>query len=373
MNGLDDARGREVDEHAWRAEKKLRAQDFDGAQEDFGRAAAIEQDIAEDARNQSPRIKSVLAVSAVALWYKAGRWTNAERLAHRWLAEDELSNEARDELQDLLQRCWVESQLDPEALPDTLPIELRLIGGEIKRGLAPARLVGDKQKVLVTSLVRIAEWKLEREYRERGMSSLASELEVLQAPARAASYGVRLYVRSKIAEHDHRVSTRALLEGFFELASNVETLTQYVQDPRYCTWFIDNLLKLCADGAQVADVVYSSPTWRVRLPEVHLDYEVGQRLSQQNERGMVTRDDAFRGGVVEGILNVVRLTSAERAIEIRRQDDTQVRLLISDARYDDDLGQWLNRPVRARARPGVRGPELERLEPRGLPPSSSPK
>lgn len=343
MSGLGDSRGREVDDYAWRAEQLRRGGDLAGAQLQFAKAAMIEQEIAEGACTGPIRVKSVLAVSAVALWYKAGKWNNAERLAHRWLAEETFSDDARDELVDLLQRCWVESQLDPQTLETTLPIELRLVGGEIKRGLAPARLVRIKQRVLVETIERIAEWKLAHEYRESGSSKLSADLEILQAPARAASYGVRLYLRSTIQTNGEDLSTQALLRSFFEFASDVDGL-EHVADHRYRQRFTNNLRKLCADGNHVADIIYSSPTWRVQMPEVHLDREVRERLAKKTAKSSLAQ---LTGRFVVGRLNTIRMTEVERFIEIGTSSGGQVRIHLAKETSSDAIAQLLDKPVRA--------------------------
>jgi hypothetical protein len=115
MSGMDDPRGREVDELAWQAEQELRRGNIDAANQLHARAAELEQAIADAASAEPVRVRSVLAVSAVALWYKAARWREAEALAHRYLAEPErLTAEAYDELWDLLERSRVESQILPQ-------------------------------------------------------------------------------------------------------------------------------------------------------------------------------------------------------------------------------------------------------------------
>jgi hypothetical protein len=371
VSSLEDPRGREVDEYAWQAEQRLRANDLDGARELYERAAALEQEIAEAASDAPVRVKSVLAVSAVALWYKAGRWSDAERLAHRWLAEANMTGDARDELQDLLQRCWVEPQLDSTTLQSTLPLELRLVGGEVRRGLAPARIVRKKQQDLIATLERIAEWRLGRDYRERGTSNLAGELDILQAPARAASYGVRLYVRTSIEEHDKQVSTGSLLNDFFELArGDVEAIDQQIGDPRYRLWFTKSLRNLCADGEHVEDVIYSSPTWRIRLPEVHLDRAVRQRLDRRLGARQQLPMPTPGKSEVEGTLNAVRLTAEERTIEICDRTGVQIRITLVDESHDDIIGTFLNTPVLARVRAIGRDLVLEEIRAKGLPAAS---
>jgi hypothetical protein len=364
MSGMDDPRGREVDELAWQAEQELRRGNIDAANQLHARAAELEQAIADATSAEPVRARSVLAVSAVALWYKAARWREAEALAHRYLAEPErLTAEAYDELWDLLERSRVESQILPHDLADTLPVELRLIGGDVRHGLAPARIVKKKQERLVAMLERIGEWRLGLEYREKGSSSLAKDLEVLQAPARAGSYGIRLYVRSTMRGPQERsLETKELLETFFRLASSdPDHALNAGDDVRYRQSFIDALYDLSADGRQVHDVVYSVPTWRVRLPELHLDTELRRRLGdwRERERNRATADESSR--VVEGRLCGVQIKARERWILIEAEAG-EVRVEIEGERWDAILLERIWKMTRARVRSKGTRLVLEALE-----------
>ena len=126
MNGLADPRGKESDDLSWRADKAMRGGRIAEARDLYAQAAAIEQAIALDSVNEPIRVRSVLAVSATALWYKAARWAELQSLAHRWLTEpDRLTPDAGAELRDLLRRSWNESQIATEDLDDMLPVVLR--------------------------------------------------------------------------------------------------------------------------------------------------------------------------------------------------------------------------------------------------------
>jgi hypothetical protein len=353
VSSIADPRGREVDELAWQAEQELRKGNVEGANHLHARAAQLEQAIADAASAEPVRVRSVLAVSAVALWYKASRWSDAEALAHRYLAEPEgLTPGAYDELWDLLQRSRVESQIEPSDLADTLPVELRLIGGDVRQGLAPARMVKKKQERLVAMLERIGEWQLGLEYREKGSSSLAKDLEVLQAPARAASYGIRLYVRSTMRGLGERqLETKELLETFFRLASSdPDRILRGENDVRYRQAFVDALYELSADGRQVHDVVYSVPSWRMKLPELHLDVELRRRLGDWRERER-NRESVGEGRALEGRVCGMQIKAHERWILIET-DSGVVRVDVEGERWDALLLErmWKTARVRAKGR-----------------------
>ena len=108
--GLSDPRGQQADAASWLAEKATRQGRLDEAREQYARAAAIEQAIAFDSADAPIRVRSVLAVSAAALWFKAGRWTELQIFVHGLLAEpDLLTSDAQTELRALLLRSWNET------------------------------------------------------------------------------------------------------------------------------------------------------------------------------------------------------------------------------------------------------------------------
>lgn len=348
MSGLGDPRGQEADELSWLADKEMRRGRLAEARNFYARAAAIEQSIALDSIDDPIRVRSVLAVSATALWYKAARWTEVQLLAHRWLAEpDRLTPDARAELRRLLQRSWSESQFTAEELDEMLPVEIRLMGGAVGHGLAPAKTVKRKEERFIAMLERTGEWRLGFAYREAGMSPLAQKLDVLQAPASAASYGIQLYVRSSMqsADGNTSLSTSELLTSLFDLLSTPpEKLEVRVENERYHQVFLDVLRDLSADGEQVTDVVYSSPTWRVRLPEVHLNAEIHARVAKVREK---RRE---RPAVITGRLCGVHLTQSVRWIEIEVDGRRARRIEIEGARWDEQLGKLLRGEVRAQVR-----------------------
>jgi hypothetical protein len=283
----DEALAREVDDFAWRAEQAHRRGQSQEAAQLFASAAQLEERAA--ALSDGP-IQSVLAVSSVALWYKAGRWAEVERLTLDWLARgDQLTSEAREQLRGLLQRAWVESQIDAEALEQTLPIELQLFGDAVRRALAPAKLVRRAQTGLVNLLERIAEWKQGLRYRERGSSHEVDRVDILQAPPLAPSYGIRLYVRSTNADE---LTTEDLLRTCFELLeASDEEWQQLVADPRARRGLLECVRELCADDEHVVEVVCSSPTWRVTLPELRLDADHRARIE-----ALLAQDEGRRAG-----------------------------------------------------------------------------
>lgn len=100
MRGFDDPRGRQSEELAFEAERAERRGDVHSARTLFAQAAELEEQVVADTDPAESRVKGVLAVSSVALWYKAHRFTRAQALARHYLAvgataDDESARELR--------------------------------------------------------------------------------------------------------------------------------------------------------------------------------------------------------------------------------------------------------------------------------------
>lgn len=77
MNWFDDPRHRESESLAHQADQmKLQALHC------YKQAAIAEESLAREVPSDQPRIKGVLAISAVALWYKAEEWAKVIQLGN---------------------------------------------------------------------------------------------------------------------------------------------------------------------------------------------------------------------------------------------------------------------------------------------------
>ncbi len=87
---FDDPRSHEADDLALQAELLERRGEQTGARELYRRAAALEEALAREAPVSSPRVRGVLAISAVSLWSAAGTLPRAISLADEFLSDHAL-------------------------------------------------------------------------------------------------------------------------------------------------------------------------------------------------------------------------------------------------------------------------------------------
>jgi phage baseplate assembly protein W len=115
MTGFDDPRGRHSEELAVLAEQAERDGRLDEARDKFAAAAALEEAVVAAVTLNEPRVKAVLATSAVALWFKARRLDRAMALARHYLATGVSRGSELAELLELIRDAWLH-----DGLPTTL-------------------------------------------------------------------------------------------------------------------------------------------------------------------------------------------------------------------------------------------------------------
>ncbi|AUX25728.1 uncharacterized protein SOCEGT47_062770 [Sorangium cellulosum] len=353
---FDDPRRRRSEELAFFAERAERTGDLIAALTQYAEAARLEEANALEIPADVPRVRTVLAVSAVALWLRAEQWDEAARAGCAFLAVPKaLTPDGRRELQSLVDRAWRASELQTifDGKRDAFAgLEARLSGGTVRIGLAPVAIVAERREVLVPILYRVAEWRRKKKFRRAGPSSFAASLEVVEAPARAASFGLRLFVgrlgqQVTAGEPDH---PRDIINAFLDLASAAaeDRLASVCEDADYMKAFSRAFRDLAGDGTQVASVELGHVESRSVRHVVLLGPEQRSALTAR-----LTCADGARPIRLEGVLKSVNLRGREPTIVIEQENGSAARLRIAKGEHDDTIGPKLNRPVRVIGRHDV--------------------
>jgi hypothetical protein len=101
-----DPRRQRSEELAFMAERAERAGDTEKAIADYAEAARLEEENALDIPGEVASVRSVLGISAVALWLRAERWDDAARAGGALLAQpDKLTPDGVRQLRELVQRA----------------------------------------------------------------------------------------------------------------------------------------------------------------------------------------------------------------------------------------------------------------------------
>jgi hypothetical protein len=343
-----DPRRRRSQELAFEAERADDRGDRAAAIAHYADAARLEEENALDVPGDVPRIRSVLGLSAVALWLRAEQWSEAARAGCAFLAQpDKLTQEGVRAIQKLVDRAWRTAEVE-QALGDRsafVPVEAVLSGGLVRQGLAPSTVVTERREVFAPLLVRAAEWQSQKKYRRAGPSTLASSYEILEAPAIAGSYGLRLYVGATAQQGLEGVaaSPKDVVERFLALASAAaagpDALRDLVRDEAYTKAFLRGFRDLAPDGKAVGEVALGAMI-RGRVHHVAtLTPETRERLTSS-----LRRRDEEKAVSLDGVLKSVNLRDDPK-IGIDTAEGVRVFRIVK-GEHDDTIGSKLNRSVR---------------------------
>lgn len=352
---LNDQRHRQSEELAFDAERLTRKGQLEASSAAYAKAASLEEAVAQEVADREPRERTVLAISAVSLWLKAGKWDDAARCGCHFLGMPHaLTPDGKKELAALVDRAWRSQELG-EYFPGNAAyagLEARLLGGTIRKGLAPANVVAERRDVVVPMLYRVAEWRTLRRFRKAGASTFARELEVIEAPALAASYTVRLFVGSARDQQllpDVPGGPKDVVDTFLRLAAaaseGLPRILSVVGDEAYARAFARGFRDLAADGAIVGSVELSgAPGGSVE--RVQLAPAIRAALSSALQTGR----DTERQLVQEGVLKAVNLRGDAPWLVLELEGRTPSRFRIAKGEQDDTIGPKLNRRVQINGR-----------------------
>lgn len=337
---------RASEELAFDAERLMRAGREHEAREKYAEAGHHELVVAREV-HAVPKLRSIFAISAAACYLHAQRWHEAARTAHEFLALPELLTSAgARELEDLLDQALRGRDLaEVFRGGELVPLEIRLEGGLVGRGVAPTKLIQEREEVAEALLLRIADWKAGHPFRARGVSPLAASLQFYEAPARAASYGIRLFVGAapQAAPPESTCSPRQAVEAFLILAAqaqdSAEAVRSAVLEPHYAHAFLRAFRDLAPDGSRVGNVTFSSSA-RLHAPPA-ISFTPAARASLS---GALARADQTPIEV-RGTLKLISLKKPRRRIVVETEPNVAHEFRLHPGEHDDTIGPKLNRRV----------------------------
>jgi hypothetical protein len=342
-----DPRHRRSEELAFLAERAERRGDLAGARDQYAESARLEEESAQAIPGDVPREREIFAVSAVALWLRAERWSEAARAGCAFLAQpDKLTRDGLRAIQDLVDRAWRTREVE-ETLGEGgafVPVEATLSGGLVRHGLAPSALVAERRDVLAPLLLRVAEWRSDKKYRRTGPSTLASSYDIFEAPAIGGSYSLRLYVGATAQQGSSGAASPGdIVEHFLGLAAAVaegpDELRRLVEDDAYAKAFLRAFRDLAPDGRSVARVELGSMVRGRVTHAAALTQETRERLTSS-----LRRHDEEKPVTLDGVLKSVNLRGDVPRIGVDTETGMRV-FRIAKGEHDDTIGPKLNRRV----------------------------
>ena len=279
--------------------------------EKYRQAGELEVQAFQETSPKSQRTRSVLAVSLVSLFYKAGEYDRAEHEIFALLASRELNCWAQKQLRELLEvvadeRIILEG-LDQRYTGEAFTVSLK--GGEIGVGTGPLDLVLEKASGFRNLLYRMAECVAERPLRLRGAppKELTDLLQVRTTQPAVGSYRLEMKL-TEPAQPDlfeqPSIEARQVTDKLFQFLEAVSTGSRdsvelSVPDPRYRRALLQLVQNVSPRGKRLEEIalyrategapqaVYLTSALPGRIRKVLPEREVEQGDEPEELRGVL--------------------------------------------------------------------------------------
>jgi hypothetical protein len=354
----------ESEKFASAAHEAVRLREPERAHDLFKRAAQAEVAALGAIGADKPRTLGVTAVSAVALWYKAGMLEEAALLAHRASAMEVMPAFALHDLRELLQVIWNE-QAQKEAGISFVPgqVVVSVKGGEVVSGGAPLDVILDKVQIVQSLFYRTAEFLKNLPLRRHGPPS--KELQALCRPwlfqSVPGSYQFAVAIQkpqqSEMFPTDNP-EPEALTETFLSILKAASddpggTFNALIPQDDYRVTFLKMTRNLAPTGKAFDQIEIRGPEDRRPIVLIPGSRKlISDTLRGPNERPMLPASDQGTETVLVGVLRALDLD--HDWIDVSVDGKLQRVMGVGDV-VDDLIGPMVNREVRVRARIGKQG------------------
>ncbi len=343
------------------------ARSDDRAHELYREAARFEAAALAELAPTKLRTMGITAVSAVALWFKAREFAQAQKFAHQVLSNDALPPFAVEQLQGLLQSIWSEEVRQAASVKFSEgELLISVSGGQSVTGGAPLDLVLSKVENIKSLFFRTVEFLEHLPHRKRG----AAPIEVQNVCRPWLFQTVPGSYQFAVAIED--VAQRTLfgpgLPTVDEIKKTfVSLVRESVQDPEaalvervpdkdYRGTFLKLTRSLAPNGKDFAVLtirqssVDSDPIILTEDSRKDLNTIIRQKFMKQRQSGEMS-------GELRGVLRAVHLDEDWLEVTV---DEQHKRVFEVGEAVDDVLGPLVNREVIVQVVTNSRGQMLFR-------------
>lgn len=270
------------------AQVALRARNTGQAIDLYRQAAEIERQALEQIDVSKVRTRGITAVSAVALWFKAGEYKHAEQLAHLMLADSHIPDFAREDIRNLVQAIWTESSKQKAGVtfvPGQVMVSVK--GGEVVTGGAPLDLIVDKIQTIQSMFYRTIEFVNGVSHRRVGRPT--KELQeacrpwLFQSAPGSYQFSVAIQKPTQSDFFKEDIEPERIAQHFLEIVSassgeNTVELERLVPDETYRTTFLKLARNLAPTGKTFDRIELRASG---EAPPVALGVEARSNINQQ--------------------------------------------------------------------------------------------
>lgn len=341
------------------AQVALRGRDAAQASQLYRRAAELEKRALDQLDVSKPRTRGITAVSAVALWFKAGEYALAEQLAHSMLADPNMPDFARENLRDLVQAIWTESsklKAGVTFIPGQVMVSVK--GGEVVTGGAPLDLIVDKVQTLQSMFYRTIEFlngdSLRKVGRPPKVLQDACRPWLFQSAPGSYQFSIAIQKPTQPDFFKQEIAPERIAHHFLEIvnaSANDDSvkLEELVPDASYRATFLKLTRNLAPSGKSFDRIELSTPG---DMRPVALGVEARVNINQQLRK---------KSAVVEAVdENPEELRGTLRALHLDKDwlevvvDNIPLHVEGLQDAVDDVIGPMVNRSVVVRV---IRSPQ----------------
>ena len=337
--------------HAAQAQTALRQGQREIALKLYAHAAEAEEKAIAELDQSKRRTIGISSVSAVSLYYKAGLFSRAEKVAYRWLGFETLPDFSKDQLRNMLQSIWSEeARVDSEKQFEPGEVVISVQGGNIVTGGAPLDLIMEKMNTVKSLFHRTAEFLGGHEHRRRGGPSQeiqkACSPWLFQTTPGSYQFAVAIQGDYQLDFFNPTIpSPRNLADYFLDiLRAGIENpeegLEKIVPNYDYRNTFMKLTRNLAPDG-KTCDRLNVQPAGESTA--IILDAEVRKKLRQTILKVKQKRETQnTRSESLHGMLRAVHLDKDWLELTM---DNKHIRVEGVGEEVDDTIGPLVNKPV----------------------------
>ena len=343
------------------AEKRLREGNLSQAALLYAQAAEYEQKALAAIDPAKVRTKSITAVSAVALWYKASNYERAEQLAYAMLADASIPQFARKELRDLVQAIWTESSKMAAGvgfLPGQVLVSVK--GGEVITGGAPLDLIVEKVQTIQAMFYRTVEFINDMPLRARGAPPRDIQEScrpwLFQAAPGSYQFSVAIQEPKQLDFFKEHIGPELVAQQFLQIvqattSSDPKELEAVVPKLEYRKAFLKLSRNLAPTGKKFDSIEFRAPAGG---PPVSLTSEA-RTVINQSIKGEQRRAPEDAQDIMEEHMGILRAVDLDNDfLDVAVEGQTLHIVGLEDA-MDDVIGPMVNKKIKLTVVRGVKG------------------